>query len=42
MRTFVTLLALAAFALTGVAGAQIVSQDSRVVCIPPAVVQALS
>ena len=41
-RTLVTALALALLAATAFGAVQVTSQDARLVCIPPAVVQALS
>lgn len=41
-RALVTALALAALAATAFGAVQVTSQDSRVVCMPPAVVHALS
>jgi hypothetical protein len=41
-KQLVTALALAALAATMLGAVQITAQDSHVVCIPPAVIQALS
>src|SRR5207245_5260607 len=41
-RQLVTAAALFALAVTAVGAVQVTAQDSRVVCIPPAVIQALS
>jgi hypothetical protein len=42
MRGLITFAAVAALVATTLGAAHIASQDSRVVCLPPAVVQALS
>jgi hypothetical protein len=41
-RSLVTALALAALAATTLGAVQVASQDAHVVCLPPAVIQALS
>lgn len=41
-RTIITALALATSAATALGAVQVTTQDARVVCLPPAVVQAWS
>jgi hypothetical protein len=41
-RTLVTLLALAALAATTLGAVHVATTDARVVCVPPAVIEALS
>ena len=41
-RTIITALALATLAATALGAVQVTAQDARVVCIPPAVIQAWS